>query len=418
MYEPVVGGAELHLKEVSEGLVKRGHEVTVITSNTAYQYDTRTSKFGGLPEKDVINGVRVIRVRPEAKWIGPVLKRWAELKGGYRSLSWLLSPDGCNMLLTPPRMLSVIPEILRVKADIVVSMNWYHPTGYHAYLARRLKPFTLVGIPLLHTAAAWAHRPIFRNMIRQCDAMIVNTRHEADFVAERGARRVEVAGVGVHPEAFAKHDRELMRRRYGLGSFPVIGFVGRQNQNKGADILIEAMKRVWKWNEKARLVLAGNCSPRPDDLDSFLDRFSEAERAKILRIENFPESEKVSLYDAFDVFALPSTDESFGISYLEDWLCKKPVIGSRIGSVRCVIQDGEDGLLVEHRDSVDLGDKLVRLLSDPEMCLKMGERGYKKTVESFTWPKVINRVERLFMELKPNKLPSDRANPVAASRAV
>lgn len=403
MYAPVIGGAELHLKELSEGLVGRGHEVTVITSNTAAMYDTCTSKFGGLPERESINGVRVIRVHPEAKFLGPALKKWSELRGGYRSLGWLLTPDGCNVLLTPPRMLSVIPEIIRSKADIVLSMNWYHPTWYHTYLARLLKQFTLVGIPLFHTASPWAHRPIFRKMIRQCDALIVNTVHEADFVAEHGGKRVEVCGVGVHPEAFSSRDGQAIRMRYGLGDAPVVGFVGRQAPDKGADVLIEAMRVVWKWNPDTRLVLAGNCSPRPDRLDELLESFSDSERSQIVRIQSFPESDKASLYEAFDVFALPSTDESFGIGYLEAWMCKKPVIGSRIGATQCVIEDGVDGLLVEHRNYVDLGNKLIDLLSNPERRYRMGEQGYIKTVDSFTWPKVVEKVERLFLELKPEK---------------
>jgi glycosyltransferase involved in cell wall biosynthesis len=122
-----------------------------------------------------------------------------------------------------------------------------------------------------------------------------------------------------------------------------------------------------------------------------------------VRIENFPESEKASLYEAFDVLALPSTDESFGIAYLEAWMCKKPVIGSRIGATECVIEDGVDGLLVEHRDHIDLGEKLIDLLSDQERRYRLGAQGYKKTVDSFTWPKVVKKVERLFLELKPEK---------------
>jgi glycosyltransferase involved in cell wall biosynthesis len=68
-----------------------------------------------------------------------------------------------------------------------------------------------------------------------------------------------------------------------------------------------------------------------------------------------------------------------------------------------VIEDGVDGLLVEHRDHVDLGKKLIDLLPDQERRYRLGDRGYKKTVDSFTWPKVVEKVERLFLELKPEK---------------
>jgi glycosyltransferase involved in cell wall biosynthesis len=54
-------------------------------------------------------------------------------------------------------------------------------------------------------------------------------------------------------------------------------------------------------------------------------------------------------------------------------MCKKPVIGSRIGSTQCVIEDGVDGLLVEHRNYIDLGNKLIDLLSHPERRFRMGE---------------------------------------------
>jgi glycosyltransferase involved in cell wall biosynthesis len=349
LYYPVIGGAEVHLKELSEGLVARGHEVTVITANIKYIFDLGVSKFGGLPETELINGVQVIRLHPETKFLGPALKKWSELRGGYRALSWLLTRDGCDMLLTPSRIFSVIPQIIRSEADIVVSMDWYHPACYHTYLARLLKQFTLVGIPLFHTAASWPHRPMFRKMVRQCDAVIVNTEHEADFVGQYGGKRVQVCGVGIHPEAFSLRDGQAIRMRYELGHAPVVGFVGRQTPAKGADVLIKAMRVVWKWNPDTRLVLAGNCSPRPDGLDDLLKSFSDSERCKIVRIQSFPESEKASLYEAFDVLALPSTDESFGIAYLEAWMCKKPVIGSRIGSTQCVIQDGVDGASQRHR---------------------------------------------------------------------
>lgn len=396
-YAPVIGGAELHLKELSEGLVARGHDVTIITSNTTSIYETSSRKFGGLSERESINGVRVIRLHPESKLVDPA--KWVELKGGYRSLIWLLTRDGCDMLLTPPQMLSAIPEIIRSKADIVVSMNWGQPACYYTYLARRLKKFTLVGIPLFHTAESWSRRPIFRKMIRQCDALIVNTKHEADYVEEHGGKRVAVCGVGIHPETVSSGDKETVRKRYGLGDAPVIGFVGRQTRDKGADVLLRAMRVVWEWNSDTRVILAGSCLRRPDCLDDLLESYSDCERSKIVRIENFPESEKASLYNAFDVFALPSTEESFGIAYLEAWLGKKPVIGSRIGSTQCVIQDGIDGLLMDPRDHFDLGKKIVYLLSNPELRVRMGNQGYEKTLAMFTWTKVVERVERLFLEL-------------------
>lgn len=403
LYYPVVGGAQSHLKELSEGLVARGHEVTVMTANVSSMWDLRANKPGLLSKRETVNGVKVIRLDPEGQFLGPALRRLIELKGGHRALSSVLTPDGCNLLLEPPRMFSVIPHIIRSNADIVTSIGWGHPSCYHVYLARLLKKFTVVGIPLFHTAATWPHRPIYRKLLGQCDAVIVNTAHEGEFVSTHSGKRVAVCGVGIHPEAFASRDGQAMRARYGLGNAPVVGFVGRQDSSKGADVLILAMRVVWKWNADARLVLAGNCPTRPDSLDDLLRTFSASERRQILRIERFPDEEKASLYEAFDVVALPSTEESFGIAFLEAWMCKKPVIGSRIGSTQCVIQDGVDGLLVDHRDHYDLGQKIVELLSNPAQRIQMGSHGHQKTLDRFTWAKVVDRVERVFLEFASPK---------------
>ena len=99
-------------------------------------------------------------------------------------------------------------------------------------------------------------------------------------------------------------------------------------------------------------------------------------------------------------------------------MCKKPVIGSRIGATQCVIEDGVDGLLVEHRNYIDLGNKLIDLFSNPEKRYRMGEQGYNKTVDSFTWPKVVEKVERLFLELKPGKSKFNSGSDLVGRKAI
>ena len=124
-----------------------------------------------------------------------------------------------------------------------------------------------------------------------------------------------------------------------------------------------------------------------------------SEQRRLVRISQFEEAEKPSLYDAFDVFALPSIGESFGIAYLEAWWCQKPVIGARIGSTQCVIDDGVDGLLVDPKSPEDLAEKIITMLSDRDKREKMGMAGYSKTLARYTWEKVVDRVETLYLDL-------------------
>jgi glycosyltransferase involved in cell wall biosynthesis len=403
MYHPAVGGAELHLKEVSEGLVARGHQVTILTADVKDSWAIVSNQRGGLPGHEIVNGVKVVRFDPRGGLLGAMLRASMTVRGGYRLLSAILSHDEMAYLLRGPQLFNMIPHIVSSGVDIVASMNWYWPPAYHAYLARRLKRFTLVGIPLFHTARPWVDHPVYRRMLAQCDAVIANTEHEAEFVQQRAGTRAEVAGVGVHPEQFLHRDGSRIRSRYALADKPVVGFVGRQIATKGIVKLIEAMRTVWKWNPDVRLAIAGPPAKLNDEVEGLIKSLNEQQAACVVRINEFPDEDKASLYDAFDVFALPSTEDSFGISYLESWMCRKPVVGGRIPSTQCVIDEGRDGFTADPYDAEDIAAKVIDLLSDRDKRETMGRNGYNKTVSRFTWEKVTDKVERLYRDLSASK---------------
>ncbi len=400
-YFPALGGAELYLRKLSEGLASRGHEVTVLTANVRNIRELATGIYGGLPDEEVIGAVKVRRFRPDGGVLGSVLEGWhSHVRGGYRSLSLLLGKEGLDLFLERPLLVQLIPRLLATRADIVASWNWYWGPAYHTYLARKLKRFTLVGIPFFHTAELWScDRPIYKKMLANCDAVVVPTTHEASFVRDRAAARVEVVGVGVEPSAFEQRDGRRIRAQYGLGDHPVVGFVGRSGRNKGVLLLLQAMKTVWEWNREVRLVLAGPQAGRAKEVEPLIEGFTEFEKQRLVMIDDFPEEDKASIYDSFDVFVLPSTGESFGIAYLEAWMCDKPVIGARIGSTECVINEGGDGLLVNPKDPEDTARAIIDLLLDAKKRELMGRRGHVKTLAQYTWEKVVDRIENLFLEL-------------------
>src|SRR5258705_7321496 len=114
MYVPALGGAEHHLKALSEGLAVRGHEVTVLTTNVRSVWDLWPSRDGHLPEAEVINGVNVIRVPPDGGLAGKALKGFVELKGGWRCLRSVFGEDGTDMLFRDPRNLAMIRYLIGV----------------------------------------------------------------------------------------------------------------------------------------------------------------------------------------------------------------------------------------------------------------------------------------------------------------
>jgi glycosyltransferase involved in cell wall biosynthesis len=404
-YYPDAGGAETYLQQVSERLARRGHEVTVFVAHVPISSRLPSGNHLKLARSEVINRVTVKRFEPEGhflRWFKGFLRR----RGSYWFLRMFMPLEQIEMLSGGPLNLRTIADALRYKADILTVINWsFSSIVYQGYIIKRLANVPLLGIPLLHTEEEWSRSALRGEMLAKCDVILAITDHEKRFIEARASRDrgVHVVGAGVDPQSFSDRDGAQVRRRYGIGDAPVVGYVGRMQPTKGVVTLIEAMRSVWASESRVRLLLAGRRFPRGTQQDREFEQaltgLSSGERARVIHVDGFDDKEKPSIFDAMDVFAMPSIAESFGIAYLEAWMCRKPVIGSRIGSTQCVVEDGVDGVLVDPNDPREIASAIFELLADREKAQRMGQEGYEKTLSAFTWDKVTDRVEQIYLNL-------------------
>jgi GT2 family glycosyltransferase len=168
--------------------------------------------------------------------------------------------------------------------------------------------------------------------------------------------------------------RNGFRARYGIGRDDVcIAAVGNITEQRGQDVLLRAMVEVRRSFPSARCMIAGEALPRPRDL-AFRRRLGEM-------VEEFELSDAVvftgfvdriaDLYAAADVIVNPTRYESFGRVALEAALAGRPVVSTSAGAIPEVLRDGESALLVEPDDSGALAAGIVRLLSDPQLALRV-----------------------------------------------
>jgi glycosyltransferase involved in cell wall biosynthesis len=405
-YHPSVGGLQLHVKAISEHLAARGHDVTVFTSSLSGSASHHVD--AQLPPLERIGGVTVRRFRPFPAIPTSVLT----LPGGYRAMRAILGPDYYRMLHDGPWLPQAVVAALRLRPDVVLVASAEHEALFLQFSRlQSLASSRLIALPLLHLEYEWSRSPLVARYLSRFHAVIANTEHEKAFIDATSVPRPEcrAVGVGVDPEPFEHRNGRAIRERYGLGDDAVVGYVARLQPEKGVIRLIEAMRLVWQKNPSTRLLLAGHRfksdSVSDQVLNATLDSLSPSDRARVTLVEGFAEGDKASIFDACDVFALPSIAESFGIVYLEAWLCQKPVIGARIGAVQCVIEDGEDGFLVDPHGTEELADAILRLIGDPELCRRFGQRGREKTLARFTWSKVTDAVEAIYMEALAGQRP-------------
>ena len=390
-YAPLVGGSERLLQSVSERLVERGHQVTVITFDCATMSDFISPRGAGLPRREMLNGVQVIRVNPVGGRVNRLHRWWLQQRGGWRSTTWIMGKDLWPLAL--PSGFSTLLPLAQVRADVVTSVNWHFGVSFWVCRPRGLRRVPRVAIPVLHIEQDWAKNPRYPRMFRDCDGVIVCTDAERNFVHARGGTAISVAGAGVDPSRYAHRDGASIRARYGIGDRPLVGFVGRQDTLKGVPTLIEAMRVVWRHSPRAMLLMAGQRAHREAAVTKILTELSAADRARVVLIDDFPDEDGPSIMDAFDLLALPSVEESFGLVMIEAWTCGKPVIGADIASTRCIIESGVDGWTAKPFDSADLADKILDLLADSEKRASFGERGRAKVLSKYTWTHVTDAWE-------------------------
>ena len=240
---------------------------------------------------------------------------------------------------------------------------------------------------------------------QQADLLIASTADESQVLIDGyGAdpSRVEVVAPGVDLSTFQPIDREEARRKIGVGTGPLLLFVGRLERLKGVDIAIRALAQLHeRGHSDVRLLVLGEDSREGDE--SEMDRLKQvAESVSVRNAVDFVGSvahhELPYFYAAADATVMPSYSESFGLVGLEAQACGCPVVGSGVTGIRSVVRDQVTGFLVDGDNPADYADRIARLLDEPELARQMGRRG-QLLAQRFSWGRTADRLADLFNSL-------------------
>jgi glycosyltransferase involved in cell wall biosynthesis len=228
-----------------------------------------------------------------------------------------------------------------------------------------------------------------RQMMNEAGVLFTLTGIESDKLKEWRIRpaAMQVIGGGLDPLPEPAHEPDLPSK-YSITE-PFLIFVGRASYEKGAVHAVRAALRLNAQGVPLTLVLAGQESP---EIERLYVTLNAAERLVIRRLGIIDEKVKHQLLESATALLLPSRTDSFGIVLLEAWAHGKPVIGARAGGIPGVIDTEENGILVPFGDVDAIAEAMRRLLTDPELAMKMGRHGRRKVVEQYTWPNVGDRV--------------------------
>ena len=116
-----------------------------------------------------------------------------------------------------------------------------------------------------------------------------------------------------------------------------------------------------------------------------------------------PHEQVPTAMHGFDVFVMPSVQESFGVSALEAQACGVPVIVTNVGGVPEVLEEGKTGYMVEPRDTKALAEKMLLLLQQEALRKAFSHEAREFVLERYDWEKNAKIMENLYYDMKNNR---------------
>lgn len=203
-----------------------------------------------------------------------------------------------------------------------------------------------------------------------------------DRVRDRYSLTLDDAEVIPNPMSVAPEDN---RWRLANCDRDQILFIGRIDRLKGADLIIEAYRRLREERPGLRLQLVGPDMGLVDEADRhwaatdyLADRVPEAWATGAVEwLGRLPREALGELRRRAMVTAICSRFENFPMAVLEAMAHGCPIVASDVGGIPELIQNGDNGLLFRGGDAADLATKLSHLLAEPDLAARLGNQAVR-----------------------------------------
>ncbi len=369
-YVPQVNGVSISLQLISEGLQKRGHQVTVFAP-----------RFPGYTDDQP----GVVRL-PSLKYLNdpPI---YVAVLGTPRS-TWSLSRKHFDVLHAHSPLTVGLLAYLTASTKNLPLVYTYHTsiTDYTHYVK------VIGGTGVIRHAARW----FSATSTNLGDQIIVPSPKFYRLLLEQKVKkpiRVIPNGIDLSNFKMAKNPG-LFRSRLGLKpDAPILLSVGRVDPEKRLDFLIDAFIRIADRIPEAHLVFAGDGGARKR-LEGQATTTKVKDRIHFLGMVNRAELPDL-LHDS-TVYLSASTTETQGIAVLEAVAAGLSVVAVRDDAFEGMVVDGENGHLTP-LDVDAYADTLAKLVTDPERLARYGKRSYELS-EKFSIEGQVRTLEQLYME--------------------
>lgn len=365
----ILGGAQENTLLTVEGLLRRGHDVRLVTGPAL-------GPEGSLIQRAERNGVPLRIIDSMRRAVNP----WRDF-ASYVALRRLIGEFRPHVVHTHSSKAGILGRMAAKRCGVPCVVHTIHGLPFHPYegaLRNRLYIY------------------LERRAARMCDLIIT--------VADAMTEQALAAGVGERKKfltiysglevgmfrPLSLEERARFRAALGLPSdAAVICKVARLFELKGHEFLLRAMPRIIAAVPSARLVLVGDGILR-DGLQKMARDAGIAERVIFAGL--VPPEEISNYVGMADVVAHCSLREGLARALPQALLCGVPVAAYDIDGAREAVIDGETGRLVAPESVGELAEAIVEMLTDREKAARLAARGRERCLEMFDAAKMTDQI--------------------------
>lgn len=384
------GGVQDHIAMLTEGLVRKGYKVTIITSrHPDKEYEER-------------NGVRIHYAGKGAignyskEYFKESLRKFIEINKKEK-FDVIHSQDVSAYYLVKKKLNS------KLNIPLIVTM---HGTSFDDFKTRMNTGLSIkepiVSLREMAIFMIYAYRYLRREAptIRGADKLIVTSDEQPELarkIYHLKKDKVMVIYNGVDTSYFVPGlNSEPLRKRYKLENKMVLLRSARLEKEKGVQTAIRAMKYIVKEKENAVLAVVGDGYYRKK-LEKTARRLG---LEKNIIFTGYVEFEELRhFFNLCDVFIGPTLRTGgYELTFTELMACGKALITTDIGGYPYLIKDNEDGFLVPKKDPKRTAEKALMLLKDEELRARIGKKAREKILKDFSIEKMIDKTIKAYKE--------------------